>query len=350
MAAGRSITLQVGGRSIRVSSPDRVVFPAIEVTKGEVAEYYAAVSERLLGAIGSRPTTLERWPKGVLPGMSLGDEGFYSKRLPKGAPGWLGTAEITFPSGRKAVELCPDPADPATVVWAAQMGTITFHPWPVRAPEVDRPDQLRLDLDPSPNSDFSAAVAVAQSARALLAEFGWRSHVKTSGSRGVHVFVSIEARWGFVDVRHAVIGIARELERRAPADVTTSWWKEERGDKVFVDYNQAARDRTMASAYSIRARPEATVSMPLHWDELPDVQPGEFTVRTVPALLAGEDPWRDMSERAYDLTPALDLWQADLDRGLSDLPYPPDYPKMPGEPPRVAPSRRKRDSIDAEPG
>ncbi|MCB0914267.1 MAG: ATP-dependent DNA ligase [Actinobacteria bacterium] len=343
MTTSSPLTIELGGRSVRVSSPDRVVFPAAGATKGDVAEYYETVATRLLTAVGRRPTTLERWPKGVHPGMTLGEDGFYSKRVPRGAPDWVGTAEITFPSGRTAVEVCPSPDEPATVVWAAQMGTITFHPWPVRTPEVDLPDQLRLDFDPAPGCDFADASRTALAARDLLTELGWQSYVKTSGGRGVHVFVPIAARWSFVQVRHAVIAIARELERRDPSGVTTSWWKEERGERVFIDFNQAARDRTMASAYSLRARPLATVSMPVSWDDLPHVRPDDFTLRTVPELLGAPDPWLGMLDQAFDLSPALQMWERDLASGLGDLPYPPDYPKMPGEPRRVAPSRRKRD-------
>ena len=339
--AAAALNVEVGGRSVRVSSPERIVFPHVGLTKGDVAQYYATVGERLNAALAERPTTLERWPKGVLPGMTLGEDGFYSKRVPRGAPEWAGSARITFPSGRTADEVCPPPGETAFGVWAAQMGTITFHPWPVRLGDLDRPDQLRLDFDPQPGTDFADAVAVALAARALMAEFGWTAYAKTSGGRGVHVFVSIAQIWDFVQVRHAVIGIARELERRQPDRVTTSWWKEERGARVFVDFNQAARDRTMASAYSIRARPGATVSTPVAWDELPHVDPEDFTVRTVPARLDLPDPWAEIDQAAHDLTPALDLWQADLDAGLTDLPYPPDYPKMPGEPPRVQPSRRR---------
>lgn len=345
MAPTPALTLDVAGRSVRVSSPDRVVFPDIGATKADVARYYAMVGERLLTALGDRPTTLERWPKGVLPGMTLGDEGFYSKRTPRGAPEWVESVRITFPSGRSADEVCP--TAPAVAVWAAQMGTITFHPWPVRRPDVDHPDQLRLDFDPSPGTGFADAVAVALAARDLLGELGWTAYVKTSGGRGVHVFVPLQPRWTFVEVRHAVIGIARELERRQPDRVTTSWWKEDRGARVFVDFNQAARDRTMASAWSIRARAGAPVSVPVGWDELASVDPAAFDIFTAPERLAMADPWASMAAQAFDLQPALDLWQADADRGLTDLPYPPDYPKMPGEPLRVQPSRARKQPDDA---
>lgn len=334
-----ALTISLAGHDVRVSSPDRVVFPELGVTKGEVAEYYAAVAPRLFDAIGQRPTTLERWPKGVHEGMTLGEEGFYSKRIPRGAPEWVDSVEIRFPSGRPARLICP--TSPAVAVWAAQMGTITFHPWPVSSGDVDRPDQVRLDFDPAGATTFSDAVTAAVAAKELFTEFGWPSFPKTSGGRGVHVFVPLQPSWDFVEVRHAIIGIGRELQRRHPDLITMSWWKEDRGDRVFIDFNQAARDRTMASAYSIRAHPRATVSMPVTWDELPEVQPAHFTVRTVPEYLGAPDPWADAAANPVDLGPALDLWQADCEAGLTELPYPPDYPKMPGEPPRVQPSRRR---------
>lgn len=334
-----ALEVDVAGRSVRVSSPDRIVFPAVGATKGDVARFYAACGERLLAAIGERPTTLERWPKGVHPGMVLGDDGFYSKRLPRGAPSWVESVEVAFPSGRTAREVCP--TEPAVAVWAAQLGTITFHPWPSRRGAVDTPDQLRLDFDPQPGTAFGDAVAAAMAGAELLAELGWRSWAKTSGGRGVHVFVPIEPRWSYVDVRHAVIALARELERRLPSLVTTSWWKEERGERVFIDFNQAARDRTMAAAWSLRALPGATVSMPLAWEELPGADPAAFDITTAPDRLALPDPWADIADHAFDLTPALRMWEADAAAGLGDLPYPPDHPKMPGEPARVQPSKAR---------
>ncbi len=241
-------------------------------------------------ALRERPTTLERWPKGVFPGMKLttreGQKGeaFYQKRVPKGAPDYVETARIEFPSGRHADEVCP--TEVAVVVWCAQMGTLTFHPWPVRRADVDHPDELRIDLDPQPGTDFDDAVRIAGEARGLLDELGYAGFPKTSGGRGLHVYVRLEPRWTFTDVRHAAIAFGRELERRMPGEVTTKWWKEERGEKVFVDYNQNARDRTIASPYSVRAKPGAPVSAPLDWDELADVQPEDFTVATMPARFA----------------------------------------------------------------
>jgi DNA ligase D-like protein (predicted polymerase) len=295
-------------------------------------------------ALERRPTTLERWPKGVYPGMVLstreGRQGdaFYQKRIPKGAPEYVETSTIAFPSGRHADEVCP--TEVAVVGWAAQMGTITFHPWPVRREDVDHPDELRLDLDPQPGTDWADAVAVAASARALLEELGLAGFPKTSGGRGIHIYVRIEPRWTFTDVRHGAIAFGRELARRLPERVTTSWWKEERGARIFIDFNQNARDRTIASAYSIRPKPGATVSAPLAWEELAEVAPEDFTVATMPVRFAQlGDRHAAINDRAYSLAPLLDLYERDLENGLGDMPYPPDYPKMPGEPKRVQPSR-----------
>jgi DNA primase len=220
------------------------------------------------------------------------------------------------------------------------MGTITFHPWPVRRDDVDHPDELRIDLDPQPGTDFEDAARVAAEARRLLDDLGYIGFPKTSGGRGVHIYVRIEPRWTFTDVRHAAIAFGRELERRLPGQVTTKWWKEERGERVFVDYNQNARDRTIASAYSIRPKPGAPVSAPLAWDEIPEVQPEDFTVATMPARFAeAGDRHAPIDDVAHSLQPLLDLYERDETEGLNDMPYPPDYPKMPGEPKRVQPSR-----------
>jgi DNA ligase D len=340
--------VDAGGRDLRVSNPDRVIFPETErtapVTKLDIVNYYLAVGEGIMRALDRRPTTLERWPKGVFPGMVLstreGRQGdaFYQKRIPKGAPEYVDTAQIEFPSGRNADEVCP--TEVAVVGWAAQMGTITFHPWPVRREDVDHPDELRLDLDPQPGTDYADAVKVAGVARALLEELGFIGYPKTSGGRGIHIYVRLEPRWSFTDVRHAAIAFGRELERRAPDAVTTSWWKEERGERIFVDYNQNARDRTIASAYSIRPKPGAPVSAPLAWEELAEVAPEDFTVATMPTRFAQlGDRHAEIDDRAFSLEPLLELYEADLARGQGDMPYPPDYPKMPGEPKRVQPSR-----------
>ena len=340
--------MDAGGRELRVSNPDRVIFPAsggsADVTKLDIVNYYLAVGDGIMRALSRRPTTLERWPKGVHPGIVLstrekgGGDAFFQKRVPRGAPEYLETATIRFPSGRTADEICP--TEIAVVAWAAQMGTITFHPWPVRSSDLDHPDELRIDLDPQPGTDFSDAVRVAAQARTLLEELGYRGFPKTSGGRGVHIYVRIEPRWTFTDVRHAAIAFGRELERRMPGEVTTKWWKEERGERIFVDYNQNARDRTIASAYSVRPRPGAPVSAPLDWEELDEVSPEDFTVSTMPARFAEiGDRHAAIDELSHSLEPLLEMYEHDAAGGEGDMPYPPDYPKMPGEPKRVQPSR-----------
>ena len=347
--------VDAGGRAVRVSSPDRVIYPATdrtpEVTKLMVAEYFASVGDGLMRALRDRPTALERWPAGVLPGIKLATgrpgekaDAFYQKRVPKGAPDYLESVEVTFPSGRTADEICP--TEIAVPVWAAHMGTLTFHPWPVRRSDVDRPDELRIDLDPQPGTSFRDAVRVAGVARELLEELGIRGYAKTSGNRGVHVFVRIEPRWEFTDVRHAAIGFGRALEKRDDG-VTTKWWKEERGERVFVDFNQNCRDRTIASAYSLRPIPGAPVSTPMTWEELAEVtDPAEFTLFTVPERLAsGGDPWASIDDVHHDLTPLLELWESSEG---GEMNYPPDYPKMPGEPPRVQPSKKVEAHWDAD--
>jgi DNA ligase D len=337
--ASEAVMVEVAGpdgpRKVRVSSPQRPMWPRDGVTKLDLAEYVVAVGPALLRALGDRPVTLQRFPDGVE------GEAFYNKNPPKGVPEWARTVPVTYPSGRSHPQLVID--EPATAVWAVQMNTVTFHPWPVRTAHRDEPDELRLDLDPQPGRGFRDAVQAAHVLRELLSELGLTGWVKTSGNRGVHVFARIRPELEFLDVRHAAIGIGRELERRVPDLVTMAWWKEERGNRVFFDFNQTNRDRTIASAYSPRPLPHAPVSTPVTWAELDDVDPAELTMRTVPALLERRgDPWADMDAAMGSLDQALELWNADLDRGLGELPFPPDYPKMPGEPPRVQPSRARR--------
>ncbi len=353
--ASPATEVDAGGRAVRVTNPDRVIYEATdttaEVTKLMVAQYYASVADGIVRALRDRPTALERWPKGVHEGIVLstgyGDkaDAFYQKRVPRGAPDYVETASVTFPSGRTADEVCP--TEVAVPVWAAQMGTLTFHPWPVRRDRPDHPDELRIDLDPHGSTDFRDAVRAAGGARELLDELGLVGFPKTSGNRGVHVYVRIEPRWDFVDVRHAAIGFGRELARRT-AGVTTSWWKEERGDNIFVDYNQNARDRTIASAYSLRPKPGAPVSTPMDWDELAEVEdPAGFNLFTVPERFAERgDVHAAIDDVANDLQPLLDLYDEQVAAGQGELNYPPDYPKMPGEPPRVQPSKKVAEHWD----
>jgi len=345
--ASPATEVDAAGRAVRVSSPDRVIYPATdrtaEVTKLQVVEYYLAVAPGIMRALDHRPTTLERWPKGVYDDIVLATredrhgDAFYQKRVPKGAPDYVETARIEFPSGRPADEVCP--TEVAVVAWAAQMGTLTFHPWPVRRDDVDHPDEMRIDLDPQPGTSFVDAARVAGVARELLEDLGMAGFPKTSGNRGVHVYVRVEPRWTFVDVRHAAIAFGRELERRTP-EVTTNWWKEERGERIFVDYNQNCRDRTIASAYSLRPIPGAPVSTPVSWEELPEVDPKAFNLHTVPERFASlGDAHEGIDETAYSLEKLLEMYDEDEAAGLGEMPYPPDYPKMSGEPPRVQPSR-----------
>ncbi len=335
---GPAASVDVDGVAVRLTSPDKPVFAG--VSKRDVFDYYLAVGDAMLDQIAGRPTALERWPDGV----AADADHFFQKHLPKSVPPYVHGIDVQFPSGRPGTLL--DPGTRAAIAWAVQMGAITFHAWPVTAPDVSHPDQLRLDLDPSPANDFADVRRVAASCREVLDELGLPAYVKTSGSRGLHVFVPIAPAHSFVDVRHAAIAIGRELERRDPEGVTVSWWKEERGDRVFLDFNQNAQDRLMASAYSLRPRPNASVSMPFAWDELDDVDPEAFTLRTVVSIMAARsaDPWADMRARAADLAPALAWWERDVADGLPELPYPPDFPKMPGEPPRVQPSRKRPDT------
>ncbi|MBT2392383.1 non-homologous end-joining DNA ligase [Streptomyces maoxianensis] len=333
---GAAVELEAGGRAVRLSSPDKVYFPERGFTKMDVARYYLAVGEGITRALRNRPTTLERYPDGV------GGESFFQKRAPKNLPDWIPTAHISFPSGRSADEICP--TEVAAVIWAANLGCLTFHPWPVRRDGVDHPDELRIDLDPQPGTDFADAVRAAHELRVILDEHGLRGWPKTSGGRGLHVFVPIEPRWDFTRVRRAAIAVGRELERRMEGRVTIAWWKEERGARIFVDYNQTARDRTIASAYSVRPHPHAPVSAPLRWDEIDDVSPLDFDIATMPGRYAElGDVHADMDDYAFSLDSLLELAAKDeRDHDLGDLPYPPDYPKMPGEPKRVQPSRAKK--------
>lgn len=347
-ASTPAVELEVRGRTVRVSNPDRVYFAERGLTKLDVVEYFVAVGDGILGALLDRPTTLERWPRGWFADAkratradSSGDA-FYQKRVPQGAPDYVETSRIGFPSGRTADEVAP--TELAVVAWAANLGTLTFHPWPVVRDDVDRPDQLRIDLDPQPGTDFTDAARVAPHVRELLTEHGLTGFPKTSGGRGIHIFVPIEPRWTFTEARRATIAFGRELTRRLPEQVTVKWWKEERGSKIFVDYNQMARDRTIASAYSVRANARATVSAPLRWDEIADVAPDDFDVTTMPARFAEVGdlfaPLVAHREPRYSIESLLELAdRQEHDEGEGDLPYPPEYPKMPGEPKRVQPSK-----------
>ena len=321
---------------MRISNPDRTYFSTRGETKLDLANYYIAVGDGIVRALRERPCMLHRYPEGV------DGEKIYQKRLPKGAPDWVETAQVSFPSGRTADELCV--TELAAVVWGVQMSTVEFHPWHTRRGAVEQPDELRIDLDPQPGTAFPEAKRVAQVVREVLGELGAVGWPKTSGSKGVHVYVRIEPRFGFREVRRAALAFAREVERRAPDQVTTAWWKVERGAKIFLDYNQNAKDRTIAAAYSVRGKPHGPVSAPVTWDELPDVEMDDFTIATMPARFAElGDLWAGIDDAVWDIEALLEWADRDeRDHGLGDAPYPPNYPKMPGEPPRVQPSRMNK--------
>ena len=328
--------IEVGPRTVRISNPDRVYFPAIGKTKRDLAAYYLSVGDGIVRALRERPCMLHRYPEG------LAGEKIYQKRLPKGAPDWVETAQVSFPSGRVADELCV--TELASVIWAVQMSTVEFHPWHTRRAAVEKPDELRIDLDPQPGTGLAEAKQVAGIVHEVLDELGAIGWPKTSGSRGVHVYVRIEPRFGFREVRRAALAFAREVERRAPAQVTTAWWKEERGAQIFLDYNQNAKDRTIAAAYSVRGFPHAPVSAPVTWAELPDVEIDDFTIETMPARFAElGDVRAGIDDAVWSIEPLLEWADRDeQERGLGDAPYPPQYPKQDGEPPRVQPSRMNK--------
>jgi DNA ligase D len=328
--------LEVGGRIVRLSNPDRVYFPTRGETKLDLANYYLSVGDGIVRALRERPCMLHRYPSGV------DGEKIYQKRLPKGAPEWVETAEVSFPSGRTADELCV--TELASVIWAVQMSTVEFHPWHTRRAAVEKPDELRIDLDPQPGTGFAEAKAVAVVVNEVLTELGAVGWPKTSGSKGVHVYVRIEPRFGFREVRRAALAFAREVERRVPNQVTTAWWKEERGEQIFLDYNQNAKDRTIASAYSVRGKPWGPVSAPVTWHELPDVEMADFDISTMPARFATlGDVHAGIDDAVWDIEPLLEWAERDeQDRGLGDAPYPPNFPKQDGEPPRVQPSRMNK--------
>jgi bifunctional non-homologous end joining protein LigD len=333
-------SIEVQGRQIRVTNPDKVYFPEAEggpITKLEVVEYWAAVAEAALHGCRDRPEILHRFPAGV---ADDGEGSFYQKRIPKGAPEWVLTATVMFPSGRTAA--MPVMADEAALVWASTLGCLECNPWPVRADDVAHPDELRVDLDPTPGVPWDDVRRVALTSREVLAEHGLTGFPKTSGKRGLHINARVERGNGFTATRRAALAFAREVERRMPGIATTAWWKEER-QGVFLDYNQNARDRTVASAYSIRPMPDARVSTPLDWEEVADVDPSRFTVRTVPDRLRElGDPGAAIDQHVGTLDALLALAEQDAAGGLGDAPWPPHFPKGDDEPVRVNPSRAKK--------
>jgi DNA ligase D len=332
---GDEHVLEVAGRSIAVGSPDKVFFAERGETKLDLIGYYLAVAEPLLRATGGRPTLMQRFPHGA-EGSS-----FFQKRVPGSAPEWLQTTVVSTPNGTTSRALVL--ADPAHVVWAVNLACLGFHVWPYLADRPEFTDELRLDLDPQPGVTFEEVRAAAFALRGFLDELGLCGHPKTTGNRGVHVYVRLEPRWDSYQVRFAAVAAARELERRFPDLITAAWWKEERGRRVFVDYNQNAPHKTVFGAWSVRARPGAQVSAPLTWDELQSLHPDDLTIVTVPERLAARgDPWDGIDEEPQSLEPLLELHARDRAAGLLDAPWPPVYPKQPDEPPRVAPSRARK--------
>jgi len=327
-------TLQLCGHEVRVSNPDKVFFPERGVTKLDLVNYHIECEQAVVRHLRERPTVMKRWVDGV------GGEPFFQKRVPDSAPDWLQTATVTFPSGRHARELVPN--DAAHLVWGVNLGVIDWNPWPVRRADLDHPDELRVDLDPTPEAPFAMVREVALGVREVLDEHGLRGFPKTSGSRGIHVYVRVKPEHGFQEVRRAALALAREVERRMPGRATSKWWKEER-EGVFIDYNQNARDRTVASAYSVRAVPDARVSCPLEWEEVAGVEPAELNIETVPVRLRERgDPSADIDKRPASLQPLLELAERDEREGLGDAPWPPHFRKQKGEPRRVQPSRARR--------
>jgi DNA ligase D len=329
------VAVEAGGREVVVTSPGKVFFPERGETKLDLVRYYQAVEGPLLAAMGGRPVLLQRFPNGA------GEPSFFQKRVPESRPDWLSTAVVSTPNGTTSEALVV--ADMAHVVWAVNLACLGFHVWPSKAADPEHADELRIDLDPTPGVTFTMVQEAAVEVRALLDEFGVVGLPKTTGNRGIHVYVRLQPRWTSYDVRAAAVAVARELERRRPDLVTAAWWKEERGTRVFVDFNQNAPHKTVFGAWSVRARPGAQVSTPFGWDDLERIEPDALTIATVPGRVASQgDPWAAMEAEPQALDPLLTLVERDRAAGLPDAPWPPVYPKMPGEPPRVAPSRARK--------
>jgi DNA ligase D len=329
------MAVEAGGREVPLSSPGKVLFAERGETKLDLVRYYEAVGQALLRAAGDRPALMQRFPHGA-DGPS-----FFQKRVPTGAPDWLQTTTVRTPNGTPSNALVL--ADLAHVVWAVNLGCLGFHLWPYHWDDPDHADQLRIDLDPQPGVGFAEARTAAREVHALLDELGVVGRPKTTGNRGIHVYVDLQRRWDSVQVRAAAVALARELERRCPERITAAWWKEERGARVFVDFNQNAPHKTVFGAWSVRARPGAQVSTPVTWAQLDDVDPDALTIASVPSRLAADgDAWQAMAAEPQSLEPLLALAERDREAGLLDAPWPPVYPKQPGEPPRVAPSRARK--------
>ena len=337
MAASEVEVVEAAGREVRITSPGKVFFPQRGETKLDLVRYYLAIAEPLMVAMGGRPVLMQRFPEGA------GGSNFFQKRVPKDIPDWLQTTTVSTVNGTPSRAMVA--ADVAHVVWAVNLGCLGFHVWPNLAIDPGHADELRLDLDPQPGTGFAEAAKAAVELRTLLEELGISAHPKTTASRGLHVYVRLLPRWDSYQVRAAAVAVARELERRRPDLITAAWWKEERGARIFVDYNQNAPHKTVFGAWSVRARVGGQVSTPLSWDELGDAKPDDLTIATVPGrVVAKGDPWASIGDEPRSLEPLLAMSERDMDNGLMDAPWPPVYPKMPNEPPRVAPSRAAKES------
>ena len=334
-AEAEHIELDADGRTVAISSPGKVMFPEHGETKADLARYYLTVGEPLMRTVRDRPTLLQRFPNGA------SGKSFFQKRIPESAPGWLQTTIVSTPNGTTSRAIVM--ADVAHVLWAANQGCLGFHPWPYRAATPDQTDELRLDLDPSPGVTFEMVREAATEVRAFLGEVGITAFPKTTGNRGLHLYVRVEPGRDSFEVRQAAVSVAREMERRRPDLITGAWWKEERGTRVFIDFNQNAPHKTVFGAWCVRARVGAQVSTPFAWDELEAIHPDELTIRTVPERLATlGDPWAAIDDEAQSIEALVERYRADRAAGIPDNPWPPVYPKMPDEAPRVAPSRARK--------
>ena len=333
MAASPFTMVDVADREVKITNPDKVFFSKRGETKLDLVHYYLSVGDQIMRAVGGRPQLLQRFPDGA------SGKSFFQKRVPKGAPEWLETTTVSTPNGTTSNAMVA--RDLAHLVWAVNMGCLGFHGWPFLADQPGLTDELRIDLDPTPGTTFDDVRQAAFDVRALLGDLGMTGYCKTTGSKGIHVYVRLQRSWDGYAVRAAAVALARELERRHPDRLTAAWWKEERGQRIFIDFNQNAPHKTVFGAWSVRSRVGAQVSTPVTWTELEDVHPDDLTIPVVMARAGEPDPWAAMDDDPQDLTPLLDRYEADLDAGLGDAPWPPVYPKMPNEPPRVAPSRAK---------
>ena len=337
MASDDELILTLDGHEVAVSHPDKVFFAETGSTKLDLVRFYESMREPLMAAMGGRPVLLQRFPNGA------GGSSFFQKRVPKNAPDWLETTTVMTVNGTPSRALVA--ADVAHIAWAVNLGCLGFHVWPYVAPDEEHADELRIDLDPQPGVSFEMVREAAVETRTLLNEVGLEGYPKTTGNRGIHIYLRLQPEWDSYQVRSAAVAVARELERRRPDLITAAWWKEERGQRVFVDFNQNAPHKTVFGAWCVRARPGAQVSTPFFWDEIEQITPDALTITNVPARVAERgDPWADMVGKRQSLLPLLELHERDRANGLHDAPWPPVYPKMPDEPPRVAPSRARKES------